>query len=272
MIREKSMTRDEALISMMLLTNMRGEFIGNRYLYRLLTPVPDEEKGNRLIEFVDGVPYTEKPRELMKALIKYPPYKQEYERYERMYVMPEEPINLVYRAEDRVWISTYFVDFGKDVKVVGMQMHGDRDAEYHIIENGERYLIYIHKYDIRPPWRGLKWKEENVADVPMDLIHRATAVFNRSYEVFPPRIILVKGITIPKEERAKRGYSRVNIYRVFDYNPVLDVDRSGFIVEYKKRTVRVGLERISDAKTVEELLGKIGLRKRKEKGGMNLDR
>ncbi len=262
----KSITRDEALISLMLITNMRGEIVRQDYMFRLLTPLPNELKGNRLIDDVDGIPYTKKPRELMKELIKYPPFKQEYERYDRQFVMPEEPINLIYRAEKRVFVKSYYLDF-KNAEVISKTTHGDRNVEFHIIQDGERYLVYLQKYDVRPAWRGLMWKEEAVAHIPMDLIHRAVEFFNKSYERFPPMVIEVKKVRGIKD----KPYTNATIYRKFDRNPALDLDFSCYIVQYKKGAKVVGMEVFGDEYELKQIVEKIkGKGIMEEKGGVGI--
>ena len=231
----KEITDEEAILRLMVLRNMSGEYVEERdnYLYRFNFPLPtsipiDARKG---IERIEGVDYTNDAVGVMKNLAKYQPFLNDYNTLKERYIEPAEYFIYISQGVP-VNINTYDISMGfKHSKVINEINHkADGKVyvkEFRVDREGEYWKIILRRYSERPAWRGLAWKEEQVKDIPSHTLYYSAGIYLKARERFP-KAMLERG------SRYYRGKFRAYIYRYFDRNPVLDLNKAGYLVMYKK--------------------------------------
>lgn len=259
---EISEEKRDAIIRLMVLRNLRGEYLMSRddYLFRFNFALPSSipNKARVGVEEIDGVYYSHDARKSIERMIDYQPFKGEFEFLSQRYMMPEEYFEFIKKGTP-ISVYSYYVDF-KGANIIDEKTHMLNDRPYVkelVVETKERerLRIILRRYSERPAWRGLKWREEDVKGIGNDELYYAVGIYLKSKEVF-------KEAVIDMGNKKVRGKFTAYMFRYFNRNPVLDEDFNGFLVEYRrgKELLKRELLDIRDARAVASYIREVGER------------
>ena len=255
-----STEKGNALIKLIILRNLRGEYVAHRdeYLYRFNFALPSSIPKNvrAEVEEIDGVYYSHDARKSVESMLMYQPFKGEFELLSQRYMMPERYFELIKDGKP-INVYSYFVDF-KGAEVIEEKTHmlnGRPHIKEYVLrgDEGKRWKVILRRYGNRPAWRGMRWQEQQVQGVAADELYYAAGVYLKSKEVF-------KEALINAGKKRVRSKFTAYMFRYIKSNPVIDDYFNGFIVDYKtdrELLLREFVE-LTDAKRVAEHIREVG--------------